>query len=141
VDTEALLDAAPSVLGSFGHRLGTKALARLDAIGVEVRLGAKVVGVDGTGIDVEDARGQRRRIESSLPGPNGTPSVPMPRSGTPKHEARSLTPTEETALARAPARVKPVPTTWELRLRPCGLTLERPEKGRAEPLPKLFDTL
>lgn len=59
-----LLDAAPSVLGSFGDRLGAKALARLDEIGVEVQLGAKVVGVDGTGIEVEDAQGRRRRIES-----------------------------------------------------------------------------
>jgi NADH dehydrogenase len=59
-----LLDAAPSVLGSFGDHLGAKALDRLDAIGVEVQLGAKVVGVDATGIDVEDAQGQRRRIES-----------------------------------------------------------------------------
>jgi len=59
-----LLDAAPSVLGSFGDRLGAKAQARLDEIGVEVQLGAKVVGVDGTGIEVEDAQGRRRRIES-----------------------------------------------------------------------------
>ena len=58
-----LVDAAPSVLGSFGDRLGAKALARLDRIGVEVQLGAKVVGVDGTGIEVQDAGG-RRRIES-----------------------------------------------------------------------------
>ncbi|MEO6144329.1 MAG: NAD(P)/FAD-dependent oxidoreductase [Dermatophilaceae bacterium] len=58
-----LLDAAPSVLGSFGDRLGTKTQARLDEIGVEVQLGAKVVGLDATGIDVEDAKG-RRRIES-----------------------------------------------------------------------------
>ena len=58
-----LLDAAPSVLGSFGDRLGAKSQARLEEIGVEVQLGAKVVGVDATGIDVEDAKG-RRRIES-----------------------------------------------------------------------------
>jgi NADH dehydrogenase len=31
-----LMDAAPSVLGSFGDRLGAKALARLERIGVEV---------------------------------------------------------------------------------------------------------
>ena len=59
-----LLDAAPVLLSSFGDRLGAKAKARLDRIGVEVQLGAKVVGVDGTGIEVEDALGQRRRIES-----------------------------------------------------------------------------
>ena len=58
-----LLDAAPSVLSSFGDRLGAKSLARLDEIGVEVQLGANVVGVDATGIDIEDAQG-RRRIES-----------------------------------------------------------------------------
>jgi NADH dehydrogenase len=58
-----LLDAAPSVLGSFGGNLGAKAVARLAQIGVEVQLSAKVVDVDGTGIEVEDARG-RRRIES-----------------------------------------------------------------------------
>jgi NADH dehydrogenase len=59
-----LLDAAPSVLGTFGDHLGAKAMARLARIGVQVQLGAKVVGVDGTGIDVEDAQGGRRRIES-----------------------------------------------------------------------------
>src|SRR5450631_261461 len=59
-----LLDAAPTVLSSFGERLGAKALARLERIGVDVQLGAKVVGVDGTGIEVEDGQGQRRRIES-----------------------------------------------------------------------------
>jgi NADH dehydrogenase len=59
-----LLDAAPSVLGSFGDRLGAKAQARLDEIGVEVQLGAKVVGMDGEGIEVEDEDGRRRRIES-----------------------------------------------------------------------------
>lgn len=59
-----LLDAAPSVLGSFGDRLGAKAQRRLREIGVEVQLGAKVVAVDGTGIEVEDDQGQRRRIES-----------------------------------------------------------------------------
>jgi NADH dehydrogenase len=58
-----LLDAAPAVLGSFGDRLGAKAQARLAEIGVEVQLDTKVVEIDGTGIEVEDAQG-RRRIDS-----------------------------------------------------------------------------
>jgi len=58
-----LLDAAPTVLGAFGDHLGLKALAQLSRIGVEVQLGTKVVGVDGTGIEVEDDWGPRR-IES-----------------------------------------------------------------------------
>jgi NADH dehydrogenase len=61
--TVILLEAGPAVLGSFGDRLGARAQARLARIGVQVQLGAKVVGVSGTGIDVEDAQGQRRRIE------------------------------------------------------------------------------
>ena len=59
-----LLDAAPQVLGSFGEKLGDRAEQRLEKMGVEVRLGAKVVGVDSTGIDVELADGSRDRIES-----------------------------------------------------------------------------
>ncbi len=59
-----LLDAASAVLPSFGERLGGRARARLEAIGVEVRLGATVVGVDSTGIDVERADGERERIEA-----------------------------------------------------------------------------
>lgn len=59
-----LLDAAPNVLGAFGEDLGAKATDKLKQIGVEVQLGAKVVNVDATGIEVEDANGHHRRIES-----------------------------------------------------------------------------
>jgi NADH dehydrogenase len=59
-----LLDAAPAVLGTFGDHLGAKAVARLAKIGVEVQLAATVVDMDGTGIEVEDDQGRRRRIES-----------------------------------------------------------------------------
>lgn len=59
-----LLDAADAVLGSFGDHLGSKAADRLTRLGVEIRLGAKVVGVDATGIEVEGTDGTRERIES-----------------------------------------------------------------------------
>jgi NADH dehydrogenase len=59
-----LLDAAARVLPGFGEQLGERARERLQKMGVEVQLGAKVVGVDRTGIDVEDADGNRRRIDS-----------------------------------------------------------------------------
>lgn len=59
-----LLDAAPLVLGHFGEKLGDRAERRLIEMGVEVRLGAKVVGVDSTGIDVEYADGHVGRIEA-----------------------------------------------------------------------------
>jgi NADH:ubiquinone reductase (H+-translocating) len=59
-----LLDFAPQVLTAFGDHLSEKAARRLRDIDVEVQLGAKVVGMDRDGIDVEDADGTRRRIPS-----------------------------------------------------------------------------
>jgi len=59
-----LLDAAPAVLGNFGEKLSDKASGQLRRIKVDVQLGAKVVDLDSTGIDVEDADGTRRRIPS-----------------------------------------------------------------------------
>ena len=59
-----LLDAAPKVLATFGDRLSGKSKASLEKRGVEVQLGAKVVGVDETGIDIEDEGGSTRRIEA-----------------------------------------------------------------------------
>ena len=63
-----LLDAGPQVLPAFGERLGELALRRLRKMGVQVQLGAKVVDIDGTGIEVEDMagdqKGYRRRIEA-----------------------------------------------------------------------------
>jgi NADH dehydrogenase len=59
-----LLDAADKVLGPFGDRLADKAFRQLRKIKVDVQLGAKVVDVDATGIEVEDRDGRRRRIES-----------------------------------------------------------------------------
>ncbi|RKT77359.1 NADH dehydrogenase [Terracoccus luteus] len=59
-----LLDFAPQVLGAFGEKLGDKAKKRLEELGVEVRLGAKVVDVDSTGIEVQHEDGRHERIES-----------------------------------------------------------------------------
>jgi NADH dehydrogenase len=59
-----LLDAADAVLGNFGTKLSEKATRQLKRIKVEVQLGAKVVDMDATGIDVEDRDGTRRRIPS-----------------------------------------------------------------------------
>jgi len=59
-----LLDAAPAVLGNFGEKLSDKAGKQLRRIKVDVQLGAKVVDVDGTGIEVQDNEGTVRRIPS-----------------------------------------------------------------------------
>jgi NADH dehydrogenase len=65
-----LLDAAPQVLPLFGSKIGDrtkigeKTKQELEALGVEVQLGAMVVGVDERGVEVEDEDGTRRRIEA-----------------------------------------------------------------------------
>jgi NADH:quinone reductase (non-electrogenic) len=60
-----LLDAAPAVLPSMGEKLGKKAAARLEKMGVEIQLGAMVTDVDRDGITVKDSDGTLRRIDSA----------------------------------------------------------------------------
>jgi NADH:ubiquinone reductase (H+-translocating) len=60
-----LLDAAPTVLPSFGEKLGGRARRHLNKIGVEVQLGAMVTDVDADGLEVKDADGQVRRIPAA----------------------------------------------------------------------------
>jgi NADH:ubiquinone reductase (H+-translocating) len=60
-----LLDAAPTVLPSFGSKLGGRARRQLIDLGVEVQLGAMVTDVDANGIEVKDQDGQIRRIPAA----------------------------------------------------------------------------
>jgi NADH dehydrogenase len=60
-----LLDAAPAVLPPFGEKLGARAAARLEKLGVEIQLGAMVTDVDRNGVTVKDSDGATRRIESA----------------------------------------------------------------------------
>jgi NADH:ubiquinone reductase (H+-translocating) len=58
-----LLDAAPAVLPPMGEKLGKKAQARLEKMGVDIQLNAMVTDVDRNGITVKDSDGTTRRIE------------------------------------------------------------------------------
>ena len=60
-----LLDAGTAVLTPMGAKLGKKAQARLQKMGVEIQLGARVVDVDIEGLTVKDSDGTTRRIESA----------------------------------------------------------------------------
>lgn len=60
-----LVDALDRVLPGFHENLSAKTLAELRKMGVEVHLGARVVGVDQQGVDLEDADGQRTRIDAT----------------------------------------------------------------------------
>jgi NADH dehydrogenase len=57
-----LLDAADVVLPPFGPKLSAAARTELERIGVEVKLGAMVTGVDAAGLDVKYADGSTERI-------------------------------------------------------------------------------
>lgn len=58
-----LLDAAPAVLPPMGEKLGQRAAARLEKLGVEIQLGAMVTDVDRNGITVKRGDGSLDRIE------------------------------------------------------------------------------
>ncbi|MBO1751685.1 NAD(P)/FAD-dependent oxidoreductase [Actinotalea sp. BY-33] len=57
-----LVDAAPTMLGAFSDKLSRAATAQLEALGVEVRLGQMVTGVDADGLDLRDQGGSTSRI-------------------------------------------------------------------------------
>jgi NADH dehydrogenase len=60
-----LLEGANAVLPPMGEKLGKKAQARLEKMGVEIQLGAMVTDVDRNGVTVKDSDGTIRRIESA----------------------------------------------------------------------------
>ncbi|GAA5168373.1 putative NADH dehydrogenase (NDH) [Ornithinimicrobium tianjinense] len=60
-----LLDAADEVLASFGSTLAGRTARDLTRLGIEVRLGTKVVDVDAEGLTVESRDGSQERIEAT----------------------------------------------------------------------------
>jgi NADH:quinone reductase (non-electrogenic) len=59
-----VLDAGDAVLSSFPERLQRRARRDLERLGVEVRLGTMVAGVDADGLDVSLKDGSSARIEA-----------------------------------------------------------------------------
>jgi NADH:ubiquinone reductase (H+-translocating) len=94
-----LLDAAPAVLPPRGEKLGRKAQARLEKMGVEIQLGAMVTDVDRNGITVKDANGIRRIESSTKVWSAGVSASPL---------GRDLADQSEVELDRA-GRVKVLP--------------------------------
>ncbi|APA99244.1 NAD(P)/FAD-dependent oxidoreductase [Nocardia seriolae] len=60
-----LIEGAGAVLAPMGPKLGSKAQARLEKMGVEIQLNAIVTNVDARGVTVKDPDGTERRIESA----------------------------------------------------------------------------
>jgi len=57
-----LLEAAPRVLPAYPQRLSAAARSQLERLGVEVRTGAQVTGIDGGGVDVGGERIPSRTV-------------------------------------------------------------------------------
>jgi NADH:quinone reductase (non-electrogenic) len=57
-----LLDGGKEPLANFGDQLSGKAAKALEKLGVELRMGQRVVGVDGKGVDLSDADGNTSRL-------------------------------------------------------------------------------
>ena len=57
-----LLDGGKEPLATFGDQLSAKAAKELEHLGVELRMGARVVGIDATGVDIADGEGNTSRL-------------------------------------------------------------------------------
>lgn len=57
-----LLEGGPRVLQAMPESLSARAKEQLESLGVEVRLGARVVAIDGQGLEVQTADAQPARI-------------------------------------------------------------------------------
>lgn len=59
-----LLEGSPRVLGSFDAELSNSAQRQLQALGIEVCCGCRVVGIDAGGVDFVGADGQTQRLNA-----------------------------------------------------------------------------
>src|SRR6185295_18840133 len=80
-----LMEGSPHVLAAFDPELRDKARAQLEHLGVEVRTGAKVTGVDERGVSLGDERIAARTVLWAA-GVEGRPlvkslRVPLDRAG------------------------------------------------------------
>ena len=60
--TVVLVDGGPEILGTFGDRLSQKAATELRRLGVTIRTGTVVTGVDALGVDVTTSDGSTDRV-------------------------------------------------------------------------------
>ncbi len=61
-----LLDGGHEILSGFGDRLSAKAAAELRRLGVDIRLGSMVSGVDEGGVDIDSPDPALRRIDAAV---------------------------------------------------------------------------
>ena len=59
-----VLDGGKEPLSTFGDQLSDRAAKELRRLGVELRMGTRVVGIDGQGVDLLDGDGGKGRLEA-----------------------------------------------------------------------------
>ena len=72
-----LLDAGKEPLATFGDRLSARASAMLEKLGVELRMGSMVTGVDGFGVDVKTEAGSERIAAHTVVWAAGVQASPL----------------------------------------------------------------
>ncbi len=60
-----LVDGGHEPLANFGDRLSGRARSALEEMGVELRMGLRVVGVDPFGVDAEGSNGEKERLDGA----------------------------------------------------------------------------
>jgi NADH:ubiquinone reductase (H+-translocating) len=61
-----LLDGGKEPLATFGDKLSDKAAKELEKLGIELRMGSRVVGVDRKGLDIVDSTGAASRLDAYI---------------------------------------------------------------------------
>jgi NADH dehydrogenase len=57
-----LVDGGTEPLATFGHNLSARAAKALEKLGVELRMGSRVTGIDAQGVDVQTSEGTERIV-------------------------------------------------------------------------------
>ncbi len=61
-----VLDGGKEPLATFGDQLSGKARKELERLGVELKMGTRVVGVDAKGVDIVDSTGAASRLDAYI---------------------------------------------------------------------------
>jgi NADH:ubiquinone reductase (H+-translocating) len=75
-----LIDGGPEPLANFGDRLSARAATQLTKMGVELRMGTRVVGVDAFGVDLETPEGKERLTAGTTIWAAGVQASPLAKA-------------------------------------------------------------
>jgi NADH dehydrogenase len=74
-----VLDGGKEPLATFGDNLSGRATRELEGLGVELRMGARVTGVDASGVDIKTSDGADRLVARTVIWSAGVEASPLAR--------------------------------------------------------------